>query len=151
MNRTPRNPLKFLALLGVAAIILIGVTVLSAYLQSRALWRAQPAIDATGQFIMLVGSGNVQAAKGLTTGAIDESRLTDTVEQIASFGPLRDVDKGFGGQVHSKDDIEVQALMRFDSVSKVFVAHWTMQGDVPRLREYTIKDAPKDATTQGSR
>lgn len=147
----PRNPLKFLAMMGIALLVLLGVMVVSATMQYRSMKRAVPAIDATGQFIMLVGSGNVQAAKGLTTDAIDESRLTDTVEQIESFGPLRDVDKYFGGKVHSRDDIEVQALMRFDAVSKVMVAHWTMEGDVPRLREYQIEDAPATATTQESR
>ncbi len=129
----------------IVAVVLGGGAILGAYLHYRQMRTALPAIDATGQFIMLVGSGNISAAKGMTTDAIDLDRLTGTAEQIQSFGPIQDVNKYFGGEVHDDDDVEVHALMNFGTGDRVFVARWSLVEGKWLLRDYLINDAP---TTQ---
>lgn len=142
LNRPGRTLLKLLLPLILITLVLGGGALLGAYLHYQKMKTALPAIDATGQFIMLVGSGNLNAAQAMTTSSIDLNRLTDTAEQIASFGPIREVNKYFGGQVHSRDEVEVQALMEFTSTSRVFVGEWVRVQDRWLLKDYRLTDAP---------
>jgi hypothetical protein len=141
-RRAGRSLFQMLLPILVVGFILGGGAILGAYMHYRQMRTALPAIDATGQFIMLVGSGNISAAKGMTTDAIDIDRLTDTVEQIAAFGPIQDVNKYYGGEVHDDDDVEVQAMMNFGTGSRLFTAQWTRVGEQWLLRDYAITDAP---------
>ncbi|HEY0009521.1 MAG TPA: DUF4190 domain-containing protein [Tepidisphaeraceae bacterium] len=113
------------------------------YMQLR---HAEPAINTSAQFIMLVGSGNVGAAKGLCMPEISETRLTDTVEKFEQWGVIQDVDKYYGGEVHNRDNIEVQALIRFDKSAQIFIGYWTRVEGNLRLRDYKFEDAPASAT-----
>lgn len=140
--RPGRTLLKLILPLLVITLILGGGAFLGAYLHYQKMKTALPAIDATGQFIMLVGSGNLNAAQGMTTDAIDLNRLTETAEQIASLGAIREVNKYFGGQVHSRQEVEVQALMEFTTTTRLFVGQWIRVGDRWLLKDYELTNAP---------
>jgi hypothetical protein len=145
-RRHGRSGLKLLLAIGIIVGVLSAAAVLGAYLHWRKMKLAMPAIDSTGQFIMLVGSGQIGPAKGLCTDAIDEQRLTDTAEEFQSWGALREVNKYFGGDVRGADDIEVQALIHCDNAKKTLIATWTTLDGVPRLKAYSFKDAPTQTT-----
>jgi hypothetical protein len=145
LNRPGLTLLKLLLPLIIITVVLGGGAFLGAYLHYQKMKTALPAIDATGKFIMLVGSGNLNAAQGMTTDAIDLNRLTDTAEQISSLGVIREVNKYFGGQVHSRNEVEVQALLEFTTTQRLFVGQWVRVEDRWLLKDYQLTDAP---TTQ---
>ncbi|MBC7782793.1 MAG: hypothetical protein H7144_03055 [Burkholderiales bacterium] len=128
--------------------VLVSAMFLGAYMQNRSWLRHQkPAIDATGQFIMLVGSGQVGPAKGLCGEAITEQGLTDTAEEFQAWGAIRDVNKYYGGKVHSADDVEVQATINFDTGTRLFTGHWSVREGIARLERYSFTAVTPNATT----
>jgi hypothetical protein len=54
----------------------------SAVIHGRAAQQAEPAIVAQTQFLRILGSGNVNAARGMCAEAIDETALTDAFAEF---------------------------------------------------------------------
>ena len=96
---------------------------------------------------MLIGSGDVNAAKALCTDAIDTDKLTASAEQIQQWGVIEKIDVMFGGEYHSQQDIEVNAELKFDKITKYLVAHWAMIDGSPRLTAYEFRDPPTTQST----
>ncbi len=146
LGREPRSVKPMIIGLIIALPLMIIVAVLAAYMQSKALWKAQPAIDASAKFILLVGSGQVADAKSMCSDKITEQELTDSTVAFDNWGTIADVDKSYAGQVHSDADIEVQVLIKFDRTAKIFVGHWDATSSPVKLNSYEFKDAPASAT-----
>jgi len=134
----------------IAAPVLTGVAIWSGYQHGSELMRAVPAMDASSQFIMLVGSGQVGPAKGLCKDSVTEDQLTQTSVDFQTWGAVHDINKGYGGAFHSESDVEVQMLVSLEAGNKLFVGHWDVSSGVARLNSYEFKDAPKDAAKPAS-
>ena len=126
--------------------LMVSIMALGAVLHAQNQELAEPAMDRSAQFVMLVGSGNIQAAKGLCTADVTETQLTDAFEKIESWGVIQKVDKAWGGEVHTKDHVEVWTLLRFDTTAQVLYGHWHRQGELFFLKSFEFKDAPPAAT-----
>lgn len=125
--------------------LLLWTMLVGAYFQGQALMRAAPALDASKKFIMLVGSGNVTAAKGMCTDAIDVDRLTATAEQFEQLG-------GFTGDINASGgrpkggNVQVDYELPFAKSNQLFVTEWTVIDKQPRLVDYSMSVIPDPAT-----
>jgi len=141
-----RRPAMFGIALGAMNLAWWGAAIIGAIGQYHAMQVAKPAIQGTRQFIMLVGSGNLNAAKAMCADSIDLNRLTDTSVQFQQWGALKDV-RDYGGEVHSKSDVEVQVELPFEATDKIMVTHWSVTGTAPQLTAYEFRDAPSTQPT----
>jgi hypothetical protein len=145
-----RAPVAMIGVILSVMGLLVSVMALGAVLHAQNQELAEPVMDRSAQFVMLVGSGNIQAAKGLCTADVTETQLTDAFEKIESWGVIRSVEKAYGGQVHDKDHIEVWTLLRFENTAQVLYGHWQRQGDLLFLKSFEFKEAPPAATQPGA-
>jgi len=132
--------------LGLIQVVWGSAIMVGVFTQYRTYTVAKPAFETTRQWIMLVGGGNINAAVALTRPPIDEAMLTDTAEAFGLAGVIKDVNPYYGGAVHSKTNVEVQAMIDFDRSSKLLTTWWDVtKPQAPQMTWYTFADAP---TTQ---
>ena len=55
--------------------------------------------------------------------------------------------RDYGGEVHSKSDVEVQVELPFEATDKIMVTHWSVTGTAPQLTAYEFRDAPSTQPT----
>ncbi|HEX8342693.1 MAG TPA: DUF4190 domain-containing protein [Tepidisphaeraceae bacterium] len=101
-----------------------------------------PAIDAQAQFLRLLGSGQINAARGMTDDALDEVLLTEAFAEFERHGALIDLNNNYGGKMHHRADVEVNSELKFERATRLFTGHWTVEPATPQLKAFTFKDAP---------
>ena len=128
-----------LGVLGVFWSVMLASGVIHGYYNRQ----AEPAIAAQTQFLRVLGSGNVNAARGMCAEAIDETDLTDAFAEFEAHGALLgDIDNRYGGQIHSRADVEVTSALKFEKATRLFTGHWTVEAPEPKLLSFAWKDAP---------
>jgi len=131
--------------LGIINLVWWPAALIGAYNTFRSYKFSEPAIEPTRKFVMYVGSGQVDQAKKLCTDAIDENRLTDSVEEMGKWGVVNNVNPYYRGEYHGPSDIEIQAELDFEKTHKLLVTHWTTTDAGPKLTAYDFRELP---TTQ---
>lgn len=126
--------------------LLIWAMLIGAWFQYKALERAAPAVDAGKRFIMLVGSGNVNAAKAMSADTIDTDRLTATAEQFEQLGGFVGDIKPSGGRPKG-DNVQVDYELPFAKSNQLFVTEWKLNDKQPQLVDYSMSTI-EDPTTQ---
>jgi len=110
---------------------------------------ARPAWEATSQWVMLVGAGNVNAAMGVSRAPIDETMLTDTAEMLRDAGVIKDVKCPVGIAVYDKSNVEIQALIEFDKDAKLLITWWdtSIKEAPPKMIWYKFETPPAKLVT----
>lgn len=142
-----------LGLIGVlsgAATALVSPLVIFSIKHYEAMRYAQPCIEATKQWFMYVGSGNMVSANALAAGRLDESKLTETFEQIEAMGAIGKIEENFGGSAADRSNVEVKIKIDFERGSKLLTTHWDATGRSPVLKDYVFEDHASPATTQSN-
>lgn len=127
--------------LGVVQIAWGSAMFVGAYRTYQSAIYAEPAAKASRQFLMFVGSGNLTSAKAMSTDAITLEQLTDSVEQIESWGGLKgDLPERTGWSVKDMDTIRISLPVEFSSANRILQTEWRMIDGAPRLIAYHFED-----------
>lgn len=110
--------------------------------------RAKPVVALNSQFIQLLGSGNLSAARGLCTDNMPPDRITAAAEHLYDLGVITKPNAWFGGAVKSKDVIVVEASLLSETHNEAFVGTWVRQGDRWKLDDYSYRPLDIDPSTR---
>jgi hypothetical protein len=141
-NGFGRGPATFGLVLGIINLAWWGAVLAGALQTHLALKKAGPTIDATRQFVILVGDGNIAAARNFCVDGFDEQRLTDLHVEMAAVGTMQQPNPYYGGAVNGVSDIEIQAELKFDRGTRVLVTNWTSVDGKPKLMDFKLQTPP---------
>lgn len=108
----------------------------------RAMKKSEPIIKATGQFVLLVGKGDLDKARAFCGPDITDDQLETLEEQLGSTGQMQQPNPYHGGQVHlGGGDIEIWCELTFDTGKRVLITHWNPRQEPAKLFKFQLMDA----------